>query len=223
MIYNDNNKPDDNNYDNNLNLKSNQEIHLVNRKEPNINNIIINNEYKKSKDIDNNNDNMDEDDNEEISNKQSFSNSIKAFDSLKNYRKLDTQSNSKNNIRIINKNGHDINYCTDDSCNNKIFNSSREKKIIHSSKSDNSIRNNIDEDNDDNDDTDDNKDSDYNENDNESEKSSNISEDLKVERVKVTPRNEVNNNGDNEPFNELFINKNYILKKFDKMMVYNRK
>ncbi|ORY64661.1 hypothetical protein LY90DRAFT_700758 [Neocallimastix californiae] len=168
---------DINNYDykHNEEKKPNKELRHVIRKEPNLNNLRINDEYKKGKDECTN----------ELESENSFKNSITAFDSLKNYRKPVSQGNSRNNIRIYNRNNHEINNCNKISYSNNNY----ENRNIHPCKSDNK------------------------------KSSINNTDGIKVERVNVTPRNEVNkSNGDTEPFNELFINKSYILKKFDKMM-----
>jgi len=201
---------DINNYDykHNEEKKPNKELRHVIRKEPNLNNLRINDEYKKGKDECTN----------ELESENSFKNSITAFDSLKNYRKPVSQGNSRNIIRIYDRDNHEINNCNKISYSNNNY----ENRNIHPCKSDNSIRNDLNDEDEDEEDLEDIKNSNYTMNDYESEKSSiNNTDGIKVERVNVTPRNEVNkSNGDTEPFNELFINKSYILKKFDKMMVF---
>ncbi|ORX76288.1 hypothetical protein BCR32DRAFT_271364 [Anaeromyces robustus] len=222
MLFNENNR----NENPNTNLKPNQQTHQIYRKEPNINYLKVKDTTKYD---------VEDDDSEELEdydneiNKSSFNNSFVAFDSLKNYRKVISRGNSRNNIRINNKiyynnnNNNNNNNKSNDNSNSELSknnnnNYNYKRNIIHAYKSDNSIENDVDDENEDIDDNKNYEPNEVNESDNEFENQSNQSEELKNEKVKPTPRNEVNSNNDNEEFNELFINKSYILKKFDKMM-----
>ena len=215
-IYNNNN----NNNNNNNDMKSNQELRQHNNNEQKLKNLKINEEYRKSNDI-TKVENMKELNIKDINN--SLNNSKMTYDSLKNYRKSVSLGDSNNNIRIYNRNNHNNNNNYNESfinenLNNKNINNIYDKRNIQLRKG-NSIKNNL---NNEHDDIDEGKSADCYENEYKSEKKNvNNIDELKIELINVIPRNEVYNSfGDNEPFNELYINKSYILKKFDKMMVY---
>jgi len=210
-----------NDYNNENNMRLGHPVYQISRKEPKFSKVNRNTEYVK-RDI-----NFDDDDDDEIEsmdNNESSSNfSIAAaFDSLKKNRKAVSRGSSRNNVRINNKNCREYSYYNDNYDNDNISSNrninivNNEKRIYHESTSDNSIplsdscgnesENGYIED-------DKNIDNDK-ENEMESENKNNSSE-----IIKVTPRNEIQSSNEEEQFNELYINKSYILKKFDKMMV----
>ncbi|ORX43397.1 hypothetical protein BCR36DRAFT_406761 [Piromyces finnis] len=201
-----------NNENNNeSNTKLSHHVFQINRKEPNFDHSKGNTKYVK-KDM---NINIDDDDDEinNYTNDTSSSYSISAFDSLKNYRKSVSPGNSRSSVKINYKDNYDFNYNNDNSSNNKNMNiSNDENHIYHESTSNNSIPlsdNFINENENEKIYIQDNKNMENNK-ENDIEYKINLSN----EKFRVIPRN----NNDEEQFNELYINKAYILKKFDKMM-----
>jgi len=190
MIYDENNKK-------NLCTDKPQSYQIY-RKEPNSNYLRRNENQKITKEEENENDD-DDDSSLDYDDNNNFSNSA-AFDSLKNYRKNVSRGNSRSNIRINNRS---YSYYNDDESNNVITN--------QKSNSNNSLSEGI---NNENDNVKINNGCDIHENDDQCDDNEKNSSDPKI---KMIPRNEVKPN-DNEEFNELFINKSYIMKKFDKMM-----
>jgi len=205
MVYNENHKSDTNNNNFNNNLRTNP-THQISRKEPNINNIKVNENNNKKV-----NDTMDNEDDMNCMDDLGFKSSFSAVDSLRKNRKAVSRGNSRNNLKINNKNCYDYSNYNDASSNNRNSNNyDNEKSLCREQASNNSITNSINNKEDDKMDNNNNNENNY--------ESGNNSNSSSVPQIKVIPRNEVNNNED-EQFNELFINKEYIIKKFDKMMV----
>jgi len=207
MVYNEKQKSDINNNDNcNNNVRTKPTTHQISRKEPNINNIKVNESYSKKI-----SDKMDSEDDMNYMDDLAYKSSFSAVDSLRKNRKSVSRGNSRNNLRINNKNCYDYSNYNDASSNNRNSNNyDNERSLCCEQTSNNSIPNSINDKDDDKLDDNNNDEINY-----ESENNNNNSS---VPGIKVIPRNEVNNN-DDEQFNELFINKEYIIKKFDKMMV----
>ncbi|OUM70553.1 hypothetical protein PIROE2DRAFT_56647 [Piromyces sp. E2] len=185
-----------NEYNNGNNMKLSHPVYQISRKEPKFSKINGNTEYVK-RDM-----NFDDDDDDEIDNIDNDTSSnysiAAAFDSLKKNRKSVSRGNSRNNIRINNKNCYDYSYYNDNPPINRNINTTdNEKRIYHESRSDNSIPLS---DESESECIEDNKNiENYEENDMESDNKNNSSSEI----IKVVPRNKTNNN-EEEQFNEFF-------------------